>query len=466
MFASGWFVCLLTLAPAAPTSGTVVLRESFDGPLPADWTVTAGQWTVRDGRLHGQATAYLSRVLCPTAALSDVAVEVDAAFASVKNSSRWLALVTRQASGQFAPFTCFTHRFDRTAPNGLEFSQGAGPGPSVQWRIIATGAAAVPPVLDQPHRLRVELRERWAWGWLDGNLVLQARLPEAQSGLVGLVVSDCSAWFDNLLVEALPPLSGDELAALEQRQEGSGLPLVVAHRGNSAHAPENTLAAIDEAFRAGADVVEIDLRRTADGHLVLFHDNTLERTAGGQGKPEDHPLAELQQLDAGTWKSDRYRGERIPTFVAALDRLPPQGQYLLDLKATGLGPLIAPLLRERGLTDRVILGPWQPPEAAALRALLPDTPTVLIGSAPGVLAADYFAGLLAQGVRGFNYAAGSLTPEFVRAATRRGLPVFAWTVNDPAAMVHLARLGVTGILTDDPALLRQTLDAERRRTTP
>ena len=117
--------------------------------------------------------------------------------------------------------------------------------------------------------------------------------------------------------------------------------LVIGHRGNSIHYPENTLAAIRSAFDLGADAVEVDVRLTRDGVPIVFHDDRLERTTNGRGDAADLTLAAVKQLDAGSWKSPRFSGARVPTLEEVILEARGRGRLLLDLKREGLGSIVA-----------------------------------------------------------------------------------------------------------------------------
>ncbi len=454
----------LSAALAEPVAGTVVLDQQFRGltALPAGWRVEGGHWRVEQDRLVGVAREYLSTIVLPVGQLGNVALEANVAFLTAADPARWLALVVRKQTAAPRAFATFTHRFDRRLPSGIELGVGQYRGTKLIWDILARGSADIAPVAGEPHRLRVEARGEIVRGYLDGRLVLHDELPAEclGEGEVGLVVSSVTAAFESVRVARLPALTDAERRqmAIEEATSGRALPLIVAHRGNSAHAPENTVAAFREAFDAGADMVETDLRATRDGELVLLHDNTVERTTGSPaGALSAMSFAHVRQLDAGKWKGAQYAGQRIPTFDEALEVAKGRGSLLLDIKAAGLGEKLAAAVKRRGMEHDVVLAPWSIAEAQALRKHLPATPTVLIGSAPKQADAAWFAPVLSAGLHGFNYAAGSLSPDFVRAAARRGLVVYAWTVNERSTMRRMARLGVTGVLTDDPALLRQVL---------
>ncbi len=119
---------------------------------------------------------------------------------------------------------------------------------------------------------------------------------------------------------------------LELSARRAGRPLISAHRGFSTAAPENTLAALEAAWRAGADVAEIDVQLTRDGHVVLMHNRSVERTTSGTGLVKDLTLAEIKTLDAGSWFDPRFRGERVPTLAEVLEWSGGRFGLLIELK--------------------------------------------------------------------------------------------------------------------------------------
>jgi len=151
-------------------------------------------------------------------------------------------------------------------------------------------------------------------------------------------------------------------------------PSLVAHRGAMSECPENTLAAIERAIELGAYAVELDVRRTRDGQLVLMHDPTVDRTTDGTGLVSEKSLAEIKQLDAGTKFSPKYRGERVPTLSEALRTCHGRICVLLDLKEQGAGyeTAVAQAVREHGDAERCIFGVRSPDQARRLRRLLPQ----------------------------------------------------------------------------------------------
>jgi len=458
-----------TAAEAPSHSGVKVFEENFDalpdGALPKTWRVDGGEWRVTGGKLRAKATKYLSRLFFPIGKdLRDVGVEVDAAFLNAKNSTRWLALMVRSPRGRPAPFLIFTSRFDRSKNSGLEIGFNIPDEKGKRsWRIFRHGRCDIPAETSRFHRLRFEVRGRLATGFIDGKPVIDALLPKeaVMSGEVGLIVSDVTAEFDNLRVEELKPST---LADIERFVAARcPLPLIIGHRGNSRYAPENTLVSFRQAFNAGADGVEMDLRCSRDGVLYLLHDKTLDRTTDGKGDASKRTMAELKQLDAGSWKSAKYAGTRIPTFEEAARLCAGRGLMLLDLKEEGLGAKIAEVVRRTGTLDQIVVCCWSDAQLADVHRHLPDAVIVKLGDAPFTWKPGWFRELRSKGAAGFSCSLSSVTPAFLRQAIAAAMPVYVWTVNEPYEIVLAFSGGVQGILTDDPALARRVITEHRLR---
>lgn len=229
---------------------------------------------------------------------------------------------------------------------------------------------------------------------------------------------------------------------------------IIAHRGNSCCAPENTLAAIDTAFNSGASHMEIDIRLSADGVAVLAHDATVERTTNGTGSVAAMTMAQLKQLDAGSWFSPEFTGTRMPTLVEALQVAAGRGRLLLDVKVDGMGAAIQQALVEAGL-DHSAIWPWRGSSTAAAQDFMNHIPGVEIlwGDAPASLTTAAFDNLKTLGVVGFDVGLGSVTPAFVDAAHANGMYVSAFTVLDPPTMLQAINLGLDAMETDFPAVL-------------
>jgi glycerophosphoryl diester phosphodiesterase len=236
-------------------------------------------------------------------------------------------------------------------------------------------------------------------------------------------------------------------------------PLVVAHRGGSVAAPENTLAAFRTAIAHGVTAAECDVHLSADGAVVVIHDPTLDRTTNGTGPVAAKTLAELRALDAGAWMSPAFAGEHIPELRELLALAAGRLTLLVELKAdAGLEDEVVALLAAEHRSD-VILTSFDPERLARTKTLSPSLATLLLGRhhrpGPPILvetAVELEAAAVGVEQDGIDRA-------FVEAAHRAGLGVFAWTVNDTDAARRLAGLGVDGIITDQPDRIAAALDA-------
>jgi glycerophosphoryl diester phosphodiesterase len=228
-------------------------------------------------------------------------------------------------------------------------------------------------------------------------------------------------------------------------------PAVIAHRGHSAVAPENTLAAVTAARRAGADWIEVDVRFTADGVPVVIHDRTVDRTTGGAGAVAELPAAEVTGLDAGSWFGPGFTGEPVPTFAAlCADLAAHGGRLLLELKPPMTREQVARVLamvREHGLHRRVVVQSFTARLVADAADTAPWAPRALLAEH---LHDDPVAACHEVGAVAYNPDAAAVLarPEAVAEWLAAGLATMVWTVNDPAHWPALRAAGVDGIITD------------------
>lgn len=238
----------------------------------------------------------------------------------------------------------------------------------------------------------------------------------------------------------------------------NGVPLTIAHRGDPVAAPENTLPAFEAALRAGIQVLELDLRFSADGHAVLIHDETVDRTTNGSGLVSEHTLAELQQLDAGSWYGSGWAGTSIPTFEQFLPLLQgSRARALIELKgvwsAATLRPVVTAIYRA-GVQDRVVLGSF---EASTVLALARDAPllqrAVIVRRLPDdpvALARALGAATVVTSLRSFQV--DPVAAERLRAA---GITVIVYTLNRADLWQQAVDLRVDAVVTDAPRRLAQ-----------
>jgi glycerophosphoryl diester phosphodiesterase len=243
---------------------------------------------------------------------------------------------------------------------------------------------------------------------------------------------------------------------------------VVAHRGASADAPENTIVAAKLAFEQGAHGVECDIFRTADGRIAVIHDHTTKRTTGVDGKIGEMTLAQIQALDAGSFKSPTFKGEKIPSLEELLAVVPGGRRLVVELKG---GKELLP-----GLETALAAVP-HPPEAVEFIAFSYDTLVAVkqrfprhralwllgykVDKATGKPAITLDAAI--ERCREAHFDGLSLSKEwpidaaFVATVRAAGLDLYVWTINDPAEAKRFAELGMPVICTDRPGVLRNAL---------
>lgn len=285
---------------------------------------------------------------------------------------------------------------------------------------------------------------------------------------------------------ALSRSKGEPVHEHKYFQTDGGRPLVIAHRGGGGLWPENTLYAFGRAAASGVDVIETDVRATKDGELVVLHDETVGRTTDGAGPVGALTLAELKGLDAAyRFSTDggrsfplRGRGVTVPTLREVFEALP-RTRFNIEPKqgAPSLAAPLCRLIRERGMTERVMVASFSGTTIEEFRRECPEVATSastgevahFLALQEAGLAASYGPPMQALQVPERAGFVRVLTREFVAAAHGRNLRVHAWTVNDEGEMRRLIEMGVDGVMTDYPDRLLEVLGRlaySRRGVTP
>jgi glycerophosphoryl diester phosphodiesterase len=279
------------------------------------------------------------------------------------------------------------------------------------------------------------------------------------------------------VAEAATSRTADSPAA-SRTAPRSADPLVIAHRGASAYAPENTLAAIDLADDLGFAWVENDVQRTKDGELVVVHDDSLARTTDVEQrfpsrspwKIKDFTAAEIATLDAGSWFGEKWTGARVPTLKQYLNRVEKNGQkLLLEIKKPELYPAIEKdtlrVLRQEGWLDRshvkrkLVIQSFGADSVKAVHQQRPDVVTGFLGM-PAVADLPSYAAFTDQ----INPTHTALTADYVTAVHRlkgahgKRLQLNTWTVDDAAGAARVDGFGVDGIITNKPDVVRDALN--------
>ncbi|HOM81079.1 MAG: glycerophosphodiester phosphodiesterase [Armatimonadetes bacterium] len=232
-------------------------------------------------------------------------------------------------------------------------------------------------------------------------------------------------------------------------------PVVVAHRGASVEAPENTLAAFRRALELGAPAMELDVHRTADGELVAIHDATVDRTTNGTGAVAEMTLEALRQLDAGAWKGKAFAGERIPTLAEVCRLARGRASLVVEIKAAGIADQVVATLEAEGVLDESFVISFSQETARRVKELRPDTTVGLLSGKAEDLP------LVAElGLDAFCPHHAAATEEMARELHAANRLLSVWTVNDEEGMRRMAALGADLITSDNPALALKVLRRE------
>lgn len=225
--------------------------------------------------------------------------------------------------------------------------------------------------------------------------------------------------------------------------------MVIAHRGASSYAPENTLAAFDLALQMGVRHIELDVALTSDSHTVVIHDDNVDRTTNGRGLVTSHTLAALRELDAGSWFGAQFESERIPAFDELLARY--NGRVHIHTEIKGKSPSLsqrtADLIRKHGMEGQVTITSFQSMRLQEMRAYAPELPM-------GWLVREVNDSIIAQahaiGVTQLCPRADTVTPELIDRLHAEGFVARAWGVATEELMQHLVQAGVDGMTVNFP----------------
>jgi glycerophosphoryl diester phosphodiesterase len=233
-------------------------------------------------------------------------------------------------------------------------------------------------------------------------------------------------------------------------------PIIIAHRGVAGEAPENTMASFQLAMEQQCDFIELDIHLNKDEHIVVCHDETIDRTTSGNGKIIDLTLSELKSVDAGSWFNSSYAGQQIPLLSEVLDYIPPEMVLNIEIKQSydgRLEKLTADLIRQYDRMDSVLFTSF---DHKLLYRLKQYAPEARIGLVYGTMLANPL-----QLIKDFGLEVYSIHPHYemitaydIAAIRSHGCQVFVWTVNNQKDMKILLRHNVSGIITDYASRMR------------
>ncbi len=245
-------------------------------------------------------------------------------------------------------------------------------------------------------------------------------------------------------------------------------PLIIAHRGASGEAPENTLAAFQLALEQGCDGIELDIHLTKDGQLAVIHDENIKRTTNGEGLIGDMTTAEFKKYDAGSWFSNKYKGERIPLLEEVFELVPRDILVNIEIKNIpsfykGIEEKLLNLLLRYKRVDNVIVSSFDHQCLYRLKML---NRNIKIGLLYFENVEDHvgFAKLFGLPVESLHPDQRALRAEDVRKMIENGIKVFPWTCNSEESMKRMIHYGVSGIITNYPARLKSLIERKQKVT--
>lgn len=259
-------------------------------------------------------------------------------------------------------------------------------------------------------------------------------------------------------------LAGMLMNSCGKGKDSASKPMVVAHRGASYIAPENTVASARKGWKLGAEAVEIDFHMSKNGRLMVIHDANTKRTTGVDMAVADTESSVLRTLDAGSHKGPEYAGKKIPFIEEILPLIPSGRKLFIEIKC---GPEALPTLKriidESGKEPSIVIIGFGFDTVVESKRLMPDIPTYwLAGTAKDEATGEFIphdpalvGKVKAAGLDGLDFHYAGIDSTFVAAAKAAGMEVHAWTVDNPEEFTRLTALGVDGITTNRPGWIRE-----------
>ncbi|MGQ9719476.1 MAG: glycerophosphodiester phosphodiesterase [Nitrososphaerales archaeon] len=220
--------------------------------------------------------------------------------------------------------------------------------------------------------------------------------------------------------------------------------MIVAHRGASAYEPENTLRAIEKAIELGANMVEVDVRPSKDGHIVVIHDDSVDRTTNGKGYVKNMTLKELKKLDAG-------KGERIPTLQEVIGAVRRRVVLVIEIKVLNFEEAVVRTVEKEGMEKEVMITSFYHPVLKRVKEIDSIIKTGVIFKCHPIRSAELALNALANALfPEYKYTSKEMAEE----AHKSNLEIYPWTVDDQALADQFIKMGMSGIVTNKPDILK------------
>lgn len=237
--------------------------------------------------------------------------------------------------------------------------------------------------------------------------------------------------------------------------------MVVGHRGSSKIAPENTIAAANLAWEQMADAVEVDVHLSSDNQVVVIHDYDTKRTCGEMYKISETPYEILSKLDAGSWKSEVYKGERIPLLKEIVDIIPDGQKLVVEIKSDKkIVPYIHQLFKDHPKRAQLIFIAFNYETILDAKKAFPDNKAFWLSGSFKEEPEQIFKKVKEDGLDGVDLHHRLISQEVISSANKLGLEVHVWTVDDLEQAKELKQLGVNSITTNVPDLVLKTINSK------
>ena len=237
-------------------------------------------------------------------------------------------------------------------------------------------------------------------------------------------------------------------------------PFIIAHRGASYDAPENTMASVRLAWERNADAVEIDVHHTKDNKIMVIHDRDTRRTAGTRLVVIESLAGDLRNLEVGSFKDPRFAGERIPFLEEIIETIPDGKILFIEVKSdASILPYLSEIIKTSPKKDRLVVIGFDFDVVAGIKQRIPEVPAYwLHNSLVGGYKEEFIRQAKQADLDGLNFHYRGITTEYVREVHKAGMKMFTWTVDDVDEARRLIGAGIDGITTNRPGWLKEQLD--------
>jgi glycerophosphoryl diester phosphodiesterase len=250
------------------------------------------------------------------------------------------------------------------------------------------------------------------------------------------------------------------LIILAMNQVTGQSPVIIAHRGASFEAPENTLASVNLAWEQNADAVEIDVYLSKDNKIMVIHDKDTKRTAGEKLVVKESMASDLRKLDVGSFKSPDYKGEKIPFLSEVIETIPEGKKLIVEVKC---GTEILPFLKESfinsGKIGQLVIISFDFDVVAGAKKIMPEVPVYWLHfNLAGEYNTKWIEKAREADLDGLNFRYKGISEEFIKSVHDANMEIYAWTVDDPEEAAKLCGFGIDGITTNRPGWMKSELD--------